>query len=217
MSLLYTAVIADDHAIVRSGLKVAVETSALVGGLAIQVVGEAADGLEAITVTKLHKPSLLLLDISMPLANGTEVLLEIRRWSPQTKIVVFTAVTAPGVLAGFIECGVDGLFAKGSAMDPLYEKLPLILQGAHFVAPELLALLSNRTSSAALTPREQQTLNMIVSGRSTKEISSILHLSPKTVEKHRASLMAKLNVHSVAELLSRALEDGLIAKEGLLP
>lgn len=186
-------------------------------GLTIEVVAEAANGIEALSETKSHTPDLLLLDISMPLANGAEVLLEIRRWSPATKVVVFTAVTSVGLLASLIESGVDGLFAKGSPMEPLYEKLPLIMQGAHFIAPEILALIPRNTSNIELTPRERQTLNMIVAGRSNKEIANLLHISIKTVEKHRTSLMAKLNVHSVAELLSRALQEGLISEQGHLP
>jgi DNA-binding CsgD family transcriptional regulator len=92
----------------------------------------------------------------------------------------------------------------------LYEKLPLILRGGRFISPECLALIEQQPEMAFLTQRERQTMHMILSGRSTKETAAAQGISPRTAEKHRASLMAKLNVKSVAELMVRALKDGLI-------
>ncbi len=207
---LYTAIIADDHEIVRTGLRAALETPGQVEDRGIQIVAEAADGFETLAAVKQHQPDLLLLDLTMPLSGGAEVFNDVRRWSPDTKTVVYSSVAAGGLLGQLVEAGVDGLFAKGGPNQLLYEKLPLILRGGRFIAPECLALIEDRPTPADLTPRERQTLHMVLQGRTTKEIAEAQGISPRTAEKHRASLMAKLEVKSVAELMARALEDGLL-------
>ena len=107
----------------------------------------------------------------MPLSGGAEIFNEIRRWSPDTKVVVFSSVTAPGVLARLIEAGVDGMFSKGGSNALLYQKLPLILRGGKFIAPDCLALIGDAPPQIDLTPREEQTLQMVLRGRTTKEIA----------------------------------------------
>ena len=159
---------------------------------------------------KQHRPDLLLLDPTIPLSGGAEVFNDVRRWNPDTKTVVYSSVAAGGLLSQLVEAGVDGLFAKGGPNQLLYEKLPLILRGGRFIAPECLALIEDRPAAADLTPRERQTLHMILQGRTTKQIGAAQGISPRTAEKHRASLMSKLEVKSVAELMARALEDGLL-------
>jgi DNA-binding NarL/FixJ family response regulator len=146
----------------------------------------------------------------MPLANGLEVLADLKRWSPATRIVVFTGISSSGLLAGLVESGVDGLFSKGVATGHLIAQLPLILAGGRVVAPELAEQISRGQGVVTLTDRERQTLNMIIAGKSNREIAELLCISPKTVEKHRTSLMSKLGVHSVAELMAHALREGLI-------
>lgn len=210
LTALYTAVIADDHEIVRAGLRSALESPGTVEDRGILVVAEAADGFETLAAAKQHKPDLLLLDLTMPLSSGAEVFNDIRRWSPKTKVVIFSSVTAGGVLRQLIDAGIDGLFAKGGSNDLLYEKLPLILRGGRFIAPECLALVQDQIVPVNLTPRERQTLHMVLRGRTTKEIAELQGISPRTAEKHRASLMAKLEVRSIAELMARALQDGLL-------
>ena len=206
----FTAVVADDHHIVRAGLRMALETPGLVEEDGVAVLAEAEDGLEAIAAVKRHRPNLALIDVSMPRASGVEVVVEIRMWRPETKIVVFTGVSAPGLIGGLIEAGVDGLFSKAAPNERLYEKLPQILRGGRFVDTRFLAILEDTPEDNALTPRERQTLNMIARGKSNKEMAQALGISPKTVDKHRTSLMQKLGVNSMAQLLARALKDGLI-------
>lgn len=205
-----TAIIADDHQIVRQGLKVALETKGLIEPKGIKVVAEAENGFEAIAEVKNHKPDILLLDIAMPLAGGAEVVNDIQRWSPDTKIVVLTGINAPGLVCNLLDAGVDGMFSKGSDMQELYDKLPLILRGTRYIADSFVEIMQSHTNSQTLTDREKQTLNMIISGKTNKEIAEILVISPKTVDKHRTSLMSKLNVHSIAELITYALKHGLI-------
>jgi DNA-binding NarL/FixJ family response regulator len=206
----YTAVIADDHAIVRSGLRGALEAPQLIETEGIEVVAEAENGLEAIAAVRQHRPDLLLLDVSMPAAGGVEVLVEARRWSPDTKVVVFTGISAVGLVSELVEAGVDGLFSKAASNDLMYAKLPEILRGGRHVAQTFLDVLEDQPKRSPLTDRERQTLNMIVAGQSNKEIANALGISIKTVDKHRTSLMQKLNVRSVAQLLALALREGLI-------
>ncbi|MEM0900809.1 MAG: response regulator transcription factor [Pseudomonadota bacterium] len=212
----YTAIIADDHGIVRDGFRSALEKPGMVEAAGLHVLSEAANGVEAIEQVKFNRPNLLLLDISMPMASGAEILTDIKRWSPDTKIVVITAVTSPGLLASMVEQGVDGLFSKASDNTELYEKLPIILRGGRHVAEPLAALIEVNEPAPDLSARERQTLNMVVAGKTNAEIADLMGISPRTAEKHRASLMAKMDVKSLVELMSKALHEGLIEQHGHL-
>ena len=206
----YTAIIADDHDIVRDGLRAALERSDLLELLTLNIVAETSNGFETLAAVKEHQPDLLLLDLTMPLSGGAEVYTDVRRWSPKTKVVVYSSVTAPGVLSMLVSAGVDGMFAKGGSNKLLYEKLPLILRGGRFITPECMALMEGQDDAVALTAREHQTLHLVLAGKTTKEIAAVQGISPRTVEKHRASLMQKLDVSSIAELMAKALKDGLL-------
>jgi DNA-binding NarL/FixJ family response regulator len=210
----FHAVIADDHAIVRAGLRTALETPGMVETDGIGVVAEAADGLQAIAALRQHRPHLLLLDVQMPHAGGLEVLLEARRWSPDTKIVILTGVMSVGKISELVSSGVDGLFSKGEDNAELYRQLPNILRGRRHIAESFVAMLEDAPKVPELTARERQTLNLIVSGQSNKEMAETLGISVKTVDRHRTSLMQKLDVHSVAQLIAYALREGLIDPAG---
>lgn len=212
----FRAVIADDHQIVRAGLRVALETPGIVNTRDIRIVAEASNGLEAIEAVKTERPDVLFLDISMPLASGAEILFDIKRWSPETRIVVLTAITSVGLLSSIVESGVDGLFSKGSDNAELFAKLPIILQGGKHIESTLAKLIRETAPIGDLTQRERQSLNMIVAGKTNPEIAELMGVSPKTAEKHRASLMEKLGVHSIVELMSKALHEGLIEEHGHL-
>jgi DNA-binding NarL/FixJ family response regulator len=209
----YRAVIADDHQIVRDGLRTAFEKPGLVMPAGIDVVAEAQNGFEALAEVKKHKPDILTLDIAMPLAGGAEVVTDIKRWSPDTRIIILTGINAPGLICTLLDNGVNGMFSKGSALEELYEKLPLILRGGRYIAEQFMQVMASHQNSQTLTDRERQTLNMIIAGKTNKEIARLMSISPKTVDKHRTSLMQKLEVHSVTELLAYALREGLIDPE----
>ena len=209
------AIIADDHAIVRAGIRDALEKPGLVTADGIEVVAEAADGLAAIAELRKHQPDLLMLDVQMPLAGGVEVLIEARRWSRDTKIVVLTGVTSVGLVSSLVEAGVDGLFSKADDNTELYQRLPGILRGQRYIAASFLDILDNSGEPDLLTGRERQTLNLILAGQSNKEISDALGISAKTVDKHRTSMMQKLGVHSVPQLMAYALREGLIDPNAL--
>lgn len=206
----YTAIIADDHEIVRQGLRTALETPGIVESRGIKVIAETENGIDTIAEVKIHKPHLLLLDITMPFIDGTEVVPEIKSWSKDTCIVVITGNNSGSMVSNLIEAGVDGMFYKGAPLDQLYQKLPLILRGGRYIADPFVEAMRQQESRQSLTTRERQILNMIVAGKTNKEMAEILFISPKTVDKHRTSLMTKFNVHSLVELLAYALREGLI-------
>lgn len=199
-------ILADDHQIVRLGLRSQLEAD---GGF--RVIAEAENGLDAIVAVKAGRPDLLILDVQMPLAGGVEVLVEVRRWSPDTRIAVLTGVSSPGLVGNLVQAGVDGLFSKKSDMTALFEALPLIMQGGRVIGKDIQQILDEAEAETGdLTHRERQTLNMILAGKANKEIAASFGISIKTVEKHRTSLMQKLRVNSIAQLLAVALRDGLI-------
>lgn len=212
----YTAMLADDHKIVRMGLKTALAHDAALQDTPLDIVAEAEDGLQTIEGVKAHRPNLLILDVSMPIASGAEIVADVRRWSPDTKIVIYSAVTSPGLLAHLIEAGVHGLFAKGSDASDLLAALPLILRGGKKVDPTILDMVRGASAPAPLTARERQTLNMVLAGKTNAEVASFMGISPKTAEKHRANMMAKLEVRTLAELMAKALQEGLIEQHGLV-
>ncbi|MEM7492496.1 MAG: response regulator transcription factor [Pseudomonadota bacterium] len=201
----YRIVIADDHGLVRGALK---DLIADIDGA--EIVAETDNGLEAITLARLHRPDLLTLDSAMPLAKGIEVYGEVRRWSPDTRIVVITGFAAVGHLADWIDAGVDGLFLKTCGTDELRKGLELVLSGGAFVSSAVMEKLEFHETDASLTTRERQILHLIAAGYSNNEIAERLSISPKTVDNHRTRMMAKLNVHSLAQLLSYALKEGLL-------
>jgi DNA-binding NarL/FixJ family response regulator len=212
----YTGMLADDHKIVRMGLKSALEQGEMLHDTPVDIVAEAEDGLQTIAQVKAHRPDLLILDVSMPIASGAEIVVDVQRWSPDTKIVVYSAVTSPGLLAHLIEAGVHGVFAKGSDAAGMLEALPLILRGGQKVDPAILEIVQGAPAPATLTARERQTLNMVLAGRTNAEVAQLMGISPKTAEKHRASMMAKLDVRSLSELMAKALQEGLIEQHGLM-
>ncbi|MEL6858488.1 MAG: response regulator transcription factor [Pseudomonadota bacterium] len=197
--------IADDHDLVRSGLR---ELFLAMKG--VEIVGEAADGLEAMTLARTLKPDLMTLDSGMPLARGVEVYSEVRRWCPDTRIIVITGFTALGQLADWIDAGVDGLFLKTCSPGEMRTGFELVLQGGVFVSKAVIGQLEARAQTSQLTARERQILHLISEGFSNAEIGDRLAISAKTVDNHRTRMMAKLNVHSLAQLLAFALKEGLL-------
>ncbi|MEP3892146.1 MAG: response regulator transcription factor [Hellea sp.] len=202
---LRRVIIADDHAIVRNGLKDIFKTIPQ-----INIVAEATNGLEAISMTKELQPDLLTLDAGMPLARGMQVFGEVRRWCPDTRIAVITGFTSAGHLSDWVAADVDGLFLKTCPPEEITKGLQLILDGGGYISKAVLTILDDSSELEALTSRERQILHLIAEGCSNVEIAERLSISPKTVDNHRTRLMAKLNVHSVAQLLALALKEGLL-------
>ena len=199
------AIIADDHEIVRTAMRSILSEIGDIG-----VVAEADNGIETIALVKAHSPDLLLLDAAMPLARGVEVFADARRWSPETRVAVVTGFTSVAMLSDWLAAGVDGLFLKSCPPEEMRRGFEAILAGSQYVSEAVERKIAEAQHGPDLTAREREVLALIASGEQNARIAERLHISPKTVEKHRASLMAKLGVNSVSALLVHALREGLL-------
>lgn len=176
----------------------------------VEIIGEAETGIDAISLVKQFKPTILSLDIGMPFAQGIDVFVEVRRWSPNTKVIIYTGMTSRGLLSELVSAEVDGLFMKKGDLTHLVTAIPLILNGARVISPDVATILQEVECGPDLTPRERQILSLISRGYANREIGDRLGVSAKTIDNHRTNLMRKLDVHSVAELLAYALREGLL-------
>jgi len=219
MSQKVRIVIAEDHTILREGLRMLLSTNPN-----FEIVAEAGDGREAIRCVQKFKPNLVLTDLSMPRMNGMEAIKEIRRESPETKILVLTVHRAEEYILATFRAGADGYILKDSTHTELLMAVKKVLSGRHYISPEISEkviegylegkkTLKPRTSWETLTQREREILKLIAEGYKNKEIAEDLCISVKTVEKHRANLMEKLDLHSVQALTTFAIEKGLVSTE----
>lgn len=198
-------VIADDHGIVRQGVRTILNQA-----LDDAQIHEAQNGLEAVAAVKMHQPDLLVLDAAMPMARGIEVLADARRWSPETRIVLLTGFTASGILAEWLDADVEGMLLKSCQPEEMEKAFLTVLSGGKYMSDDVKALLLDIQDATPLSHREREVLSLVVTGRQNEDIAERLSISKRTVEKHRASLMAKLNVKTVAELMAEAYKRGLL-------
>jgi DNA-binding NarL/FixJ family response regulator len=212
-------VIAEDHTILREGLR-----SLLSSSQDFEIVGEAEDGHMAIQCVEKCKPDLILMDLSMPRMNGMDAIREIKRQSPQTKILVLTVHKAEEYILATLHAGADGYVLKDTTHTELVMAIRSVLMGKPYLSPgisekviegylEGRKTLKTRSSWETLTQREREILKLIAEGYKNKEIADYLCISPKTVEKHRANLMEKLDLHNVQALTTFAIEKGLVSRE----
>jgi DNA-binding NarL/FixJ family response regulator len=198
-------VIADDHALTVDGTRSVVE--AMHG---FEVVGVASNGIEAISQIKRLSPDCAVLDLVMPGASGLEVLFEARRWSPATKIAIVTGSPSPKTLRQLIDAGAAGIFLKTGPVEEFRAGLRDIAAGKSVISPDADRYIAEHQAHESLSNREIEVLQSIARGLSNNGIAERLGISPKTVDNHRTNLMRKLDVHSTATLLVRAIRDGLI-------
>ncbi len=212
-------VIAEDHQLFRDGLR-----SMLEHRDDIRVVAEAADGLEAIRCIQKTRPELLLLDISMPRLNGISVIKDLRTQFPELKILVLTIHESDQYVLETFEAGANGYCIKDSSRAELLIAIDSILAGKTYISPGIsdgvmsgyLAgskKLKKKSDWDTITQREREVLKLVAEGYMNKEICDLLNISIKTVEKHRANIMNKLDLHNVAALTAYAIEKGLTAPE----
>jgi len=211
-------VIAEDHTILREGLRALLSSDP-----ELDIVAEAEDGQEAIRAVEKFKPGLVLMDLSMPRMNGTDAIKEIKKRSPETKILVLTVHKTDEYILATLQAGADGYVLKDSTNVELRMAIKSVLLGKSFISPGISGkviegYLENKrplnpsTPWETLTARERGILKLIAEGYKNKEIGEFLCISVKTVEKHRANLMQKLDLHSVSALTALAIEKGLITK-----
>lgn len=209
--------LADDHAVLRSGLKLLLESQP-----DFQVVGEAASGLEALSLTEKLQPDLLLLDLSMPGLGGLDALPALRKIAPQTRILILTMHDDPQYLRTALKNGASGYVLKKAADSELISAIRAVLRGEMYVHPSMTrALLEDMLSPAesaapdawhTLSEREQSVLKLVALGHTSAEIAETLNLSAKTVETYRARGMEKLGLPNRAALVRFALQKGILGE-----
>jgi DNA-binding NarL/FixJ family response regulator len=207
-------VIADDHALLREGIRALLKVSE-----DIEVVGEAADGREAIVKCAELDPDVILMDIAMPGLGGLEAALEIRNASPRTKVLVLTQYDDREYVARFLKAGAAGYVLKKAAGAELAAAIRSVCRGGLVLDPEIArGALSESASTAdagaplyeSLTDREKQVLKLVAEGHSNKEVAELLQIGVKTAMSHREHVMEKLNLKGRTELIRFALKQGIL-------
>ena len=207
--------IADDHGIVRTGLKLLLDR---ISGM--EVVGEAADGREAVRLAAELQPDIVIMDIAMPLLNGLQAARVIREHAP-VGVIFLSMHTDESYILNALDAGARGYLLKDNADEDIERAIRSVTVGKPFFSPAIARSLleddvrlmrKRRTQDSydLLTERERETLQLLAEGKSNKEAAVVLNLSPYTVETHRANLMQKLGLHNTAEIVLYAVRKGII-------
>jgi two-component system, NarL family, response regulator NreC len=202
--------LADDHSLIRQGLRALLEKQGF------QVVSEAVDGQETVRAVEKTQPDVAIIDISMPILNGIDAARELKKSSPQTKVIILTQHDEDQYVTEALRAGVKGYVLKSQAADDLVHAIQEVSHGSVYLSPNISravvdAYLSKAyVSSDPLSQRERQVLQLVGEGKSTKDIAAHLGISAKTAESHRARLMKKLDIHETASLVRYAIRRGLI-------
>jgi len=202
--------LADDHQIVREGLKSLLEQNGF------EVVGGAADGLEAIRLAKELCPDVAVLDLAMPLLNGINATRQILLDSPSMKVILLTMHTEEHYVLDALQAGATGFVVKTEAASGLIHALQEVCQGSTYLSPKVSRALvhayleKKEAVRGPLRPREKQILQLIAEGKTNKEVAVLLGISVKTVEAHRTAMMKKIDTHGIAGLVRYAIRAGVI-------
>jgi DNA-binding NarL/FixJ family response regulator len=202
--------IADDHGIVRSGIRLLLERQG-----DIEVIGEAADGAEAREMAIRERPDLAILDVKMPKLTGLQATREIKSQAPEVSVLILSMHDDERYLFEALKAGASGYVLKAQADTDLLAAIRAVARGEPFLTPEaqrtlIRDVLERGASGEELTPREEEIVKLVAEAHTTKEIAAILHLSEKTVENHRANAMRKLGMRDRVELVRYAIRRGLI-------
>ncbi len=208
-------IIADDHRIVRDGLR-----ALLARQPDVEVVAECGTGREAVRLAKEHQPEAVIMDVGMPDVAGPEATAEIRAALPSTKVVALSMHTDKQFVLGMFQAGASAYLLKESAFEELARAIRLVVANEVYVSGGILTTVVNEAVQRAtgvqsvprplLTPREQEVLKLLGGGCSTKATAAQLGISVQTVSAHRARILEKLNLHSAAELIRYAIQEGLV-------
>ena len=207
-----TIIIADDHPIVRQGLRQTIEEDKQ-----LRVVAEASNGREAVEAIETHSPQITILDVDMPVMNGFDVARTIRERKLSTEIIFLTMHRDEDLFNEAIDLGAKGFVLKDSALTDIIECIKTVAAREHYASHALTSFLINRSRRAIglaetkptindLTPTERRVLKLIAENLTTKDIGEQLGVSPRTVEKHRANICEKLNLHGTHSLFKFALQ-----------
>lgn len=208
--------IADDHTLVRQGIR-----SLLALTADIEIVGEAADGREAVEKVRQLAPDVVLMDLAMPNMGGLEATRRIRREFPATKVLAVTQYDDSEYVIPVIEAGARGFVTKMASPLELASAIQAVYRGDSFLSPSAAAILveecqlktdseGEKDSYQLLTDRERETLKLIAEGHTAREIAEVLVVSPKTVEWYKTNLMRKLNLHNTADLIKYAIRKRVV-------
>jgi DNA-binding NarL/FixJ family response regulator len=208
--------VVDDHTILRDGI-----CALLTLASDMEVVGEAANGREALEKVKELEPDVVIMDIAMPLLGGLETTRRMRKEFPETKVLALTQYADKEYVFPVIEAGAHGFISKTAASSELALGIRSVYRGESFLSPSVAKLLVENFQQAGnlqqrrdpydqLTGRERDVLKLLVEGHTTQEIADILVISPKTVEGYKTSLMDKLDIHNRVDLVKYALRKGII-------
>jgi DNA-binding NarL/FixJ family response regulator len=209
--------LADDHEIVRQGLR-----SMLEAQRDCQVVGEAADGRQAVVMTKELNPDVVILDIGMPSLNGLEATRQILKMRPQTKVLILTMHESDSVIREVLDAGARGYILKTDAGRDLVAAVESLRRNKTFFTSRVSQMIldgflkgdarmhESPSGAVRLTPRQREIVQLLAEGKSSKEVAVALDLSVKTAETHRANIMRKLDCHSVSEVVRYAIRNKII-------
>ncbi|MFQ6013847.1 MAG: response regulator [Anaerolineae bacterium] len=209
----------DDHTILRDGIRVLLEAQP-----DIQVVGEAADGREAVLKTRQLRPHVVLMDIAMPRLSGLEATRQIKEENPEVAVLVLTMHDSEEYVGQILAAGASGYVIKRAAASELVSAIRAVNQGGAFLYPSISKMLvedylrrveagGEQDSYDGLTDREREVLQLIAEGYTNKEIAQILSVSVKTVQTHRSHIMEKLDMHDRVDLVKYAIRKGIIQLE----
>lgn len=217
MSAPVRILLADDHTVMRQGLRLLLEREP-----EFQVVGEAADGREAVDLARALRADVVVLDLAMPNLNGIEAARQIAQQNPATAIVVLSMHADESYLLQALRVGARAYLLKDSADTDLIAAIRAVRTGKAFFSPAVSRLMADdyvrrleergaQDSYELLTHREREILQLLAEGRSNKAVAALLNLSPRTVDTHRGNIMQKLNLHSVPELVLYAVRKRVIS------
>ncbi len=210
-------VVADDHQIIIDGLKT------LIAGMdGVDVVGEAANGREALRVVRETRPDIVIMDVAMPELNGIEATRQITSEFPGVKVIVLSMHAEKRFVSLMFKAGARAYLSKENAFKELSRAIKAVITGTSYLSPKIATALvedyvdvvraaTDRLEASTLSPRELEVLQLLAEGRSTREAAGILYVSVKTVETHRRNIMEKLGLKGVADLTRYAIREGLIA------
>jgi two-component system response regulator NreC len=209
--------LADDHGVLRAGLRALLNAED-----DLEVIGEAADGDQVLQLARRLKPDLVLMDISMPGTGGLEATRQLLAELPEAKVLLLTVHDDQGLLQEAIRSGASGYILKRAAESELINAIHAVVRGDIYIHPSMTRALfeeqqkttSNKAIEVTLTHREIEVLKLIAQGHTNRQVGEMLNLSMRTVESHRANLMAKLGISSRVELVRYALKHSLLHAEG---